>query len=94
MNPKITAEHLRRSAIVYVRQSSIGQVIEHTESKLRQYELAESAKAMGFGTWLPRCRGGDAKANETWNRSAVEERTVGPVTPRVETAPGAGGEDP
>ena len=50
MNPKITAEHLRRSAIVYVRQSSIGQVIEHTESKLRQYELAESARAMGFST--------------------------------------------
>lgn len=50
MNAKITTEHLRREAIVYVRQSTIGQVIEHTESQRRQYGLAESAKAMGFAT--------------------------------------------
>lgn len=48
MNPKITVEHLQRGAIVYVRQSSMGQVVEHTESKQRQYALAESAKEMGF----------------------------------------------
>ena len=48
MNPKITPEHLRRGAIVYVRQSSIGQVVEHTESKRRQYALADSAREMGF----------------------------------------------
>ncbi len=50
MNPKITPEHLRRSAVIYVRQSSIGQVIEHTESQRRQYALAESARTMGFAT--------------------------------------------
>lgn len=49
-NPKITPEHLCRSAIVYVRQSTIGQVIEHTESQRLQYGLAESAKTMGFDT--------------------------------------------
>lgn len=32
MNSKITAEHLHRGAIVYVRQSTLGQVLEHTES--------------------------------------------------------------
>ena len=48
MNPKITPEHLRRGAIVYVRQSSIGQVVEHTESKRLQYALADSAREMGF----------------------------------------------
>lgn len=48
MNPKITPEHLRRGAIVYVRQSTIGQVVEHTESKRRQYALADSAREMGF----------------------------------------------
>ena len=48
MNPKITPEHLRRGAIVYVRQSSIGQVVEHTESKRRQYALADWAREMGF----------------------------------------------
>ncbi|MBV9945744.1 MAG: recombinase family protein [Myxococcales bacterium] len=48
MNPKITADHLRRDAVVYVRQSTLGQVIEHTESQRRQYTLAESARTMGF----------------------------------------------
>jgi DNA invertase Pin-like site-specific DNA recombinase len=48
MNPKINAEHLSRGAVVYVRQSTLGQVLEHTESKRRQYGLAESARSMGF----------------------------------------------
>ena len=48
MNPKITTEHLQRGAIVYVRQSTFGQVMEHTESKRRQYALADSARSLGF----------------------------------------------
>jgi excisionase family DNA binding protein len=48
MNPKITPDHLSRGAIVYVRQSTLGQVIEHTESQQRQYALVESAKSYGF----------------------------------------------
>jgi len=48
MNPKISVEHLTRGAVVYVRQSTMGQVVEHTESQRRQYNLAESARAMGF----------------------------------------------
>jgi DNA invertase Pin-like site-specific DNA recombinase len=48
MNPKITVEHLNRGAVVYVRQSTLGQVAEHTESQRRQYALAESARSMGF----------------------------------------------
>lgn len=50
MNSKITPEHLSRGAAVYVRQSSMAQVIEHTESKRRQYGLAESANSMGFAS--------------------------------------------
>jgi DNA invertase Pin-like site-specific DNA recombinase len=48
MNPKITPEHAQRGAVVYVRQSTMGQVVEHTESQRRQYALVESAKALGF----------------------------------------------
>jgi DNA invertase Pin-like site-specific DNA recombinase len=48
MNPKITPEHLHREAVVYVRQSTPGQVLEHTESKRRQYALADSARQLGF----------------------------------------------
>src|SRR5438309_1045770 len=48
MNSKITPDHLGRGAVVYVRQSSMGQVAENTESRRRQYALAESARTMGF----------------------------------------------
>ncbi len=48
MNPKITPEHLTRRAIVYVRQSSPGQVIHNQESQRRQYGLAEHARQLGF----------------------------------------------
>jgi DNA invertase Pin-like site-specific DNA recombinase len=50
MNPKITAEQLAKGAMVYVRQSTMGQVTENTESQRRQYALAESARRMGFAS--------------------------------------------
>ena len=34
---KVTSSHLERTAIVYVRQSTLMQVREHTESTARQY---------------------------------------------------------
>jgi DNA invertase Pin-like site-specific DNA recombinase len=48
MSQKVTADHLQRGAVVYVRQSSMGQVLEHTESQRRQYALAETARSTGF----------------------------------------------
>jgi DNA invertase Pin-like site-specific DNA recombinase len=50
MNPKITPDHLGRGAVVYVRQSTMGQVVENTESQRRQYALVESAHATGFSS--------------------------------------------
>ena len=48
MSPKITADHLARSAIVYVRQSTMAQVVGNLESQRRQYDLAGAARATGF----------------------------------------------
>ena len=48
MNPKISADHLKRRAIVYIRQSSPGQVIHNQESQRRQYGLADHARQLGF----------------------------------------------
>jgi DNA invertase Pin-like site-specific DNA recombinase len=48
VNSKITEEHLRRRAIVYVRQSTAIQLIQNRESQLRQYGLAEYARKLGF----------------------------------------------
>ena len=45
---KITDEHLQRLAIVYVRQSTQHQVLEHRESTARQYALADRAAALGW----------------------------------------------
>lgn len=52
MNLKLTAEQLSRRAIVYVRQSSPGQVINNQESQRRQYGLAERARELGFAQIL------------------------------------------
>jgi DNA invertase Pin-like site-specific DNA recombinase len=48
MNSKLTADHLRRRAVVYVRQSSPDQVIHHQESQRRQYGLVDRARELGF----------------------------------------------
>jgi DNA invertase Pin-like site-specific DNA recombinase len=45
---KISARHLERLAIVYVRQSTLAQVREHTESTMRQYALVEEAARLGW----------------------------------------------
>ncbi len=45
---KIRLEHLGRAAMVYVRQSSRQQVIEHSESTRLQYALTERAVALGW----------------------------------------------
>src|ERR1700675_370126 len=45
---KIRADHLKRDAFLYVRQSSLRQVFESTESSKRQYGLRERAVALGW----------------------------------------------
>jgi len=47
---KLTAERLARKAVVYLRQSSPGQVQHHLESQRLQYALADRARALG---WRP-----------------------------------------
>src|SRR4029077_20779149 len=45
---KVSAAHLRRGAYLYVRQSTIKQVLTNTESTLRQYDLRGRAIAFGW----------------------------------------------
>jgi DNA invertase Pin-like site-specific DNA recombinase len=47
-HPKIRPEHLRRQAVVYIRQSSAHQVRGNRESSARQYALVERAQALGW----------------------------------------------
>ncbi len=47
---KVSAGHLSRDAYLYVRQSTVRQVVENTESTRRQYALRERAVALGWPT--------------------------------------------
>jgi hypothetical protein len=43
----VTSGHRARTALVYLRQSTLGQVREHTESTMRQYALAAVVVRLG-----------------------------------------------
>jgi DNA invertase Pin-like site-specific DNA recombinase len=47
-NQKITSSHLQRNAYLYIRQSTLRQVVENTESTKRQYALRQRAAALGW----------------------------------------------
>ncbi len=47
---KVNAAHLKRSAYLYIRQSTPRQVVENAESTKRQYALRQRAIALG---WQP-----------------------------------------
>ncbi len=48
MLQQVAAHHLSRLACLYVRQSTLQQVVENTESTARQYALRERARALGW----------------------------------------------
>jgi DNA invertase Pin-like site-specific DNA recombinase/polyhydroxyalkanoate synthesis regulator phasin len=50
MSQKIGVEHLARNAVIYVRQSTMTQVLGNLESQKRQYALADTARNAGFAS--------------------------------------------
>jgi hypothetical protein len=44
----VSADHLRCQACLYVRQSSLQQVHDHSESAARQYDRKRRAQALGW----------------------------------------------
>ena len=45
---KVKAAHLQRNAYLYIRQSTLRQVFENSESTKRQYALRQKASALGW----------------------------------------------
>ena len=82
---KITTDHLARSAIVYVRQSTAYQVANNTESGRRQYSLVERARRLGWSDVqvidddLGRSGGGIVRPGFEKLLAAICERRVGAV---------------
>ena len=48
MSEKLTARHLARRAIVYVRQSSHQQLVHNRESQRRQYAMEQRVRDLGL----------------------------------------------
>ena len=48
ISPKVRAQHRDKAALVYIRQSTQQQVLDHRESLARQYGLADYARALGW----------------------------------------------
>ena len=82
---KITAEHLARSAYVYIRQSTADQLMHNQESRRRQYGLADRARQLGWTTVevidddLGRSGGGIARPGFERLLAAICEGRVGAV---------------
>ena len=47
---KVTSAHLSRTALLYVRQSTLKQVLHNTESAVRQYDLRGRAVTLGWSS--------------------------------------------
>ena len=81
----ITADHLTRSALVYIRQSTFHQVANNIESGRRQYGLVERARQLGWNDVqvidddLGRSGGGIARPGFEKLLAAICERRVGAV---------------
>lgn len=51
---KVLLTHLKRQAVIYIRQSSPQQVQENLESQRRQYQLTERAQSLSLvGSTVP-----------------------------------------
>ena len=59
MSDKVTASHLSRTAVIYVRQSTLAQVEHNTESTARQYDLTSRARQLGWPADAVRVVDGD-----------------------------------
>ena len=81
-NSKVTPKHLNRNAYLYVRQSTLRQVVENAESTKRQYDLRRRAIALGWNDeqiQIIDCDLGESGASTTRDgfRSLVTDVSLG-----------------
>src|ERR1035441_10819766 len=66
---KVQSQHLQRDAYLYIRQSSMRQVVENIESTKRQYALRARATALGWAddrVIVIDCDQGESGASAAW----------------------------
>jgi DNA invertase Pin-like site-specific DNA recombinase len=76
MNPKIAEHHRNRSAYVYLRQSTPGQVLHHQESTERQYALRDKAEELGWSQAVIRTLDGDLGKSGTQTAGREDFKTL------------------
>jgi hypothetical protein len=80
---KVTASQLKRSAFLYVRQSTPRQVLEHTESTARQYALRKRAVALGRARISDRRGPGDKQSLAAGRNYVAPEAGSRPTPAKV-----------
>lgn len=81
---KVSAQHLQRMAYLYIRQSTLRQMVENVESTKRQYALRQRAIALGWSdeqVHVIDCDLGESGASTTRDgfKSLVSEVSLGRV---------------
>src|SRR5262249_58089604 len=92
---KVTAAHLSRRALLYIRQSSLKQVLRNTESAIRQYDLRGKAIALGWAADQITVididqghSGSSAAGREGFQQLVAEVSLAGPGSCSAWSAPG------
>ena len=85
MSHKVTDDHRQREACLYIRQSSMHQVLENTESARRQYGLRQRATALGWSDERIRIIDDDQNPAHT-APTAAASATSWPVSPPAKSA--------
>jgi DNA invertase Pin-like site-specific DNA recombinase len=75
-HPKITPQHLQQTAYVYVRQSTLGQVLHHQESTQRQYALKDKALSLGWNEGQIRVLDRDLGLSGTQSQNREDFKTL------------------
>ena len=84
MSDKIHGQHLRRKAVLYVRQSSAYQVAHNLESQKLQYGMEQRLRQLGFArtsrssttTWVDRPTAGrNGSGSNGWSRRSASARS-------------------
>ena len=76
MTDKITSQHLQKTAYVYIRQSSMGQVRHHRESTERQYALQDRARTFGWSPNRIKILDGDLGCSGSSTRDRTDFQTL------------------
>ena len=86
---KVQSWHLDRFAFVYIRQSSPQQVLEHRESRLRQYGLVDYAMALGWSADRVQVIDEDQgqSGRDAEHRAGFQRLLAGPVSNSVSSPP-------